>query len=45
MPMMEFVSQVINNHIEDLIKMGLVSKKERKNKNGLISNLYFLHLK
>ncbi|HHF6545163.1 TPA: helix-turn-helix domain-containing protein, partial [Haemophilus influenzae] len=26
------------------IKMGLVSKKERKNKDGSISNLYFLHL-
>ena len=24
--------------------MGLVSKKERKNKDGSISNLYFLHL-
>ena len=32
------------NHIEYLIKMGLVSKKERKNKDGSISNLYFLHL-
>lgn len=32
------------NHIECLIKMGLVSKKERKNKDGSISNLYFLHL-
>lgn len=32
------------NHIEDLIGMGLVSKKERKNKDGSISNLYFLHL-
>ena len=31
-------------HIEYLIKMGLVSKKERKNKDGSISNLYFLHL-
>ena len=32
------------SHIECLIKMGLVSKKERKNKDGSISNLYFLHL-
>ena len=32
------------SHIEYLIKMGLVSKKERKNKDGSISNLYFLHL-
>ncbi|MEX4582180.1 helix-turn-helix domain-containing protein [Haemophilus influenzae] len=32
------------NHIEYLIKIGLVSKKERKNKDGSISNLYFLHL-
>ena len=32
------------SHIEYLIKMGLVSKKERKNKYGSISNLYFLHL-
>ena len=32
------------NHIEYLIKMGLVSKKERKNKDGSISNFYFLHL-
>ena len=32
------------NHIEYLIKMGLVSKKERKNKDGSISNLYLLHL-
>ncbi|MCK8915853.1 helix-turn-helix domain-containing protein [Haemophilus influenzae] len=32
------------NHIEYLIKMGLVRKKERKNKDGSISNLYFLHL-
>ena len=32
------------NHIEDLIRMGLVSKKERKNKDGSISNLYFLQL-
>ena len=32
------------SHIECLIKMGLVSKKERKNKDGSISNLYVLHL-
>ncbi|HHF6748835.1 TPA: helix-turn-helix domain-containing protein [Haemophilus influenzae] len=32
------------SHIECLIKMGLVSKKERKNKDGSISNLYLLHL-
>ena len=32
------------SHIEYLSKMGLVSKKERKNKDGSISNLYFLHL-
>ena len=32
------------SHIEYLIKMGLVSKKERKNKDGSISNFYFLHL-
>ena len=32
------------SHIEYLIKMGLVSKKERKNKDGSISNLYVLHL-
>ena len=32
------------SHIEYLIKMGLVSKKERKNKDRSISNLYFLHL-
>ncbi|HHX9404527.1 TPA: helix-turn-helix domain-containing protein [Haemophilus influenzae] len=32
------------SHIEYLIKMGLVSKKERKNKDGSISNLYLLHL-
>ena len=32
------------NHIEELIKMGLISKQERKNKDGSASNLYFLHL-
>lgn len=32
------------NHIEYLIKMGLVSKKERKNKDGSSANLYLLHL-
>lgn len=31
-------------HIEKLIKMGLVSKKARKNKDGSSSNLYYLHL-
>ena len=32
------------NHIDALIEMGLVSKKERKNKDGSSSNIYFLHL-
>ena len=32
------------SHIEYLIKMGLVSKKERKNKDGSSANLYLLHL-
>lgn len=32
------------SHIDDLIKMGFVSKKARKNKDGLSTNLYLLHL-
>ena len=31
-------------HIDALIKMGFVSKKARKNKDGSSSNLYLLHL-
>ena len=32
------------SHIDDLIKMGFVSKKARKNKDGSSTNLYLLHL-
>ena len=32
------------NHIDDLINMGFVTKKARKNKDGSSSNLYILHL-
>ncbi|WP_080447658.1 helix-turn-helix domain-containing protein, partial [Haemophilus influenzae] len=32
------------SHIDDLIKMGLVTKKARKNKDGSSANLYLLHL-
>lgn len=32
------------SHIDDLIKMGFVSKKARKNKDGSSTNLYILHL-
>ena len=32
------------SHIDDLIKMGFVSKKARKNKDGSSANLYILHL-
>ena len=32
------------SHIDDLIKMGLVTKKARKNKDGSSTNLYLLHL-
>ena len=32
------------SHIDDLIKMGLVTKKARKNKDGSNANLYLLHL-
>lgn len=32
------------SHINALIEMGLVSKKERKTENGNTSNLYILHL-
>ena len=32
------------SHIDDLIKMGFVTKKARKNKDGLSTNLYLLHL-
>lgn len=32
------------SHIDDLIKMGFVSKKARKNKYGSSTNLYLLHL-
>lgn len=32
------------SHIDDLIKMGFVTKKARKNKDGLSANLYLLHL-
>lgn len=32
------------NHIDDLIKMGFVTKKARKNKDGSSANLYLLHL-
>lgn len=32
------------SHIDELIKMGYVSKKSRKNKDGSSSNLYQLHL-
>ncbi|MBF0785748.1 helix-turn-helix domain-containing protein [Muribacter muris] len=32
------------NHIDTLVEMGFVSKKERKNKDGSSSNLYQLHL-
>lgn len=32
------------SHIDELIKMGLVSKKARKNKDGSSTNLYLLHL-
>ncbi len=32
------------NHINDLIKMGFISKKARFNKDGSSSNLYVLHL-
>lgn len=32
------------SHIDDLIKMGFVTKKARKNKDGSSANLYLLHL-
>lgn len=32
------------SHIDDLIKMGFVSKKARKNKDGSSTNIYLLHL-
>lgn len=32
------------SHIDDLIKMGFVTKKARKNKDGSSTNLYLLHL-
>ena len=32
------------SHIDDLIKMGFVTKKARKNKDGSNANLYLLHL-
>ena len=32
------------SHIDDLIKMGLVTKKARRNKDGSSTNLYLLHL-
>ncbi|WP_114934449.1 helix-turn-helix domain-containing protein [Haemophilus influenzae] len=32
------------SHIDDLIKMGLITKKARKNKDGSSANLYLLHL-
>lgn len=32
------------SHINDLIKMGFVTKKARKNKDGSNANLYLLHL-
>ena len=32
------------SHIDDLIKMGFVSKKARKNKDSSSTNLYLLHL-
>ena len=32
------------SHIDDLIKMGFITKKARKNKDGSSANLYLLHL-
>ena len=32
------------SHIDDLIKMGFITKKARKNKDGSSTNLYLLHL-
>lgn len=40
----EMSRQSAINHIDALIELGLVSKKERKTENGNTSNLYILHL-
>ncbi|MCK3657247.1 DNA-binding protein [Pasteurellaceae bacterium Pebbles2] len=40
----EISRRSVINHIDELIEMGLISKKSRKNKDGSSSNLYQLHL-